>query len=61
VLNHEIANMDDAYRENMEFIDEMEGQRFSNHPANVAKYGFKAVTMDEVIERLKQVDVIIPF
>ena len=30
VLNHEIGNMDDAYRENMEFIDEMEGERFSN-------------------------------
>lgn len=61
VLNHEIANMDEAYRENMEFIDEMEGQRFSNNPANVEKYGFKPVTIDEIIERLKQVDVIIPF
>ena len=61
VLNHEIANMDEAYRENMEFIDEMEGQRFSNNPANVEKYGFKPVTIDEIIERLKQADVIIPF
>ena len=61
VLNHEIANMDEAYRENMEFIDEMEGQRFSNNPANVEKYGFKRVTIDEIIERLKQADVIIPF
>jgi len=61
VLNHEIANMDEAYRENMEFIDEMEGQRFSNNPANVAKYGFKPVTIDEIIERLKQADVVIPF
>jgi hypothetical protein len=61
VLNHEIANMDEAYRENMEFIDEMEGQRFSNNPANVSKYGFKPVTIDEMIARLKQADVIIPF
>jgi hypothetical protein len=61
VLNHEIANMDEAYRDNMGFIDEMEGQRFSNNPANVEKYGFKPVTIDEIIERLKQVDVIIPF
>lgn len=61
VLNHEIGNMDEAYRDNMGFIDEMEGQRFSNNPANVEKYGFKPVTIDEIIERLKQVDVIIPF
>jgi hypothetical protein len=53
--------MDEAYRDNMGFIDEMEGQRFSNNPANVEKYGFKPVTIDEIIERLKQVDVIIPF
>jgi hypothetical protein len=37
VLNHEIGNMDEAYRENMEFIDEMEGERYSNNPANVEK------------------------
>lgn len=61
VLNYEIGNMDEAYRDNMGFIDEMEGQRFSNNPANVEKYGFKPVTMDEIIERLKQADVIIPF
>ena len=61
VLNHEIGNMDEAYRDNMGFIDEMEGQRFSNNRANVEKYGFKPVTIDEIIERLKQVDVIIPF
>ena len=61
VLNHEIANMDEAYRENMEFVDEKEGQRFSNNPANVAKYGFKPVTIDEMIARLKQADLIIPF
>ena len=44
VLNHEIETMDEAYSENMEFIDEMEGERYSNHPANVEKYGFKKQT-----------------
>ena len=44
VLNHEIANMDEAYRDNMEFIEEMEGERYSNHPANVEKYGFKSAS-----------------
>ena len=61
VLNHEIKNMDEAYRDNMEFIDEMEGERYSNHPVNIEKYGFKPVTTEELLVKLKEVDLIIPF
>lgn len=61
VLHHEIANMDEAYRDNMEFIDEMEGERFSNNSVNVEKYGFKHVTLFEVAEKIKSADVVIPF
>ena len=61
VLNHEIGNMDEAYSENMEFIDEMEGERYSNHPANIEKYGFKPITIEEMLVKLKEADLIIPF
>jgi hypothetical protein len=61
VLNHEIENMNEAYRDNMEFIDEMEGERYSNHKANVEKYGFKPITTDELLNKLKDADLIIPF
>ena len=61
VLNHEIANMDEAYSDNMEFIDEMEGERYSNHPANVEKYGFKPITIEEMLVKLKKTDLVIPF
>ncbi len=61
VLNHEIANMDEAYHDNMEFLDEMEGERFSNNSANVEKYGFQYVTLADVAEKLKEATVIIPF
>lgn len=61
VLNHEIENMDEAYRENMEFIDEMEGERYSNNPANVEKYGFRPITVEEMLVKLKDADLIIPF
>jgi hypothetical protein len=40
LVDKEIANMDEAYRDNMEFLDEMEGERYSNNRANVEKYGF---------------------
>ena len=61
VLNHEIGNMDEAYRENMEFIDEMEGERYSNNQANVEKYGFKSISIEEMMVKLKEADLIIPF
>jgi len=61
VLNHEVRHMDEAYRENMEFLDEMEGQRFSNNPTNVEKYGFTYASRKQIAEQLKSVDVVIPF
>jgi hypothetical protein len=61
VLEHEVANPDEAYLDNMEFIDEMEGERFSNHPANVEKYGFQPITTEELLVKLKEADLIIPF
>lgn len=61
VLNHEIENMDEAYRDNMEFIDEMEGERFSNNTTNVEKYGFTHATIRETAEMLRTADIVIPF
>lgn len=60
VLNHEIGTMDEAYQENMEFIDEMEGERYSNNQANVEKYGFQPITIEEMVVKLKEADLIIP-
>ena len=61
VLNHEIANMDEAYSENMEFIDEMEGERYSNNRENVEKYGFKFATLPEISQMLNQATLVVPF
>ncbi|SMC62845.1 hypothetical protein SAMN02746065_10611 [Desulfocicer vacuolatum DSM 3385] len=61
VLNHEIENMDEAYSENMEFIDEMEGERYSNNRDNVEKYGFEFATLPEISQMLKQARLVIPF
>ena len=61
VMNHEIANMDEAYSENMEFLDEMEGERYTNNTANAVKHGFKLLTNQEISEKLKEASLIIPF
>ena len=61
VLHHKIANMDEAYEDNMEFLDEMEGERFSNNSENVENYGFKYATLSEVATKINDADVVIPF
>jgi len=60
VLNHEIE-LTEEYKDNMEFIDEMEGTRYSNVPANVDKYGFEPLSPEEIPKKLRENDVVIPF
>lgn len=61
VLNHEIANMDQAFCDNMEFMKEIGGELISNNMANAEKYGFQHATIREIAQRLENVDLIIPF
>lgn len=61
VVDKEIANMDEAYRDNMEFLDEMEGERYSNNRANTNKYGFKYASIEEIGKMLRDADLVIPF
>lgn len=60
VLDHEIE-LTEAYYDNMKFVDEMEGFRFSNAPENAEKHGFKLLTLEQIGIKLKDYDVIIPF
>ncbi|MBW1649975.1 MAG: hypothetical protein JRJ44_04760 [Deltaproteobacteria bacterium] len=61
VLNNEIQDMNEAYSDNMEFLDEMEGERFSNNSTNIEKYGFQQAGIDQIGQYLKEADVVIPF
>ena len=61
VLDDEIANMDEAYEDNMGFLDEMEGERYSNNKTNVEKYGFKYATAEQIGAMLREADLVIPF
>jgi len=60
VLDHEIE-MTEEYQDNMMFIDEMEGSRYSNVFSNVEKYDFKAVTPAEVAQMITENDLVIPY
>jgi hypothetical protein len=60
VLDHEI-DLTEEYSDNMGFIDEMGGARYSNVQANVEKHGFKAVALGDLPGLLKGNDLVIPF
>ena len=60
VLRHEVT-MTEEYQDNMGFIDEMGGARYSDVPANVEKYGFRPVTLDELPAKLAESDLVIAF
>ena len=70
VLDHEVVALankekdEEAYEEyfdNMEFIDEMDGERYPNNLENVDKHGFKYATPEETVAILKDADIVIPF
>ncbi len=60
VLNHEI-DVAEEFLDNMGFIDEMGGARFSDVAANVDRHGFRPVTPQEVGRKLRENEVVIPF
>ena len=61
VLNNEIENMDEAYRENMKFFQEVGGECFSNNQINVEEHGFVFMSLNEVGKGLTEIDRVIPF
>jgi len=60
VLDYPVQ-LDEAFADNLGFLDEMEGRRFSNHPVNVKQHGFTYKSLAEMGELLREQDVIIPF
>ena len=70
VLQHEVAALaakeadEEAYEEyfdNMEFIDEMDGERYSDNLLNVEKHGFKPTNPEKTAAMLRDADIVIPF
>lgn len=70
VLHHEVAALAgketdehawEEYNDNMEFIDEMEGERYSDNARNVEEWGFRSAGPDEIAAIVNDADVVIPF
>ena len=60
VLDHEI-DCTERYLDNLGFLDEMGGDRYSNHPANVERHGFRPISLQTAGRLLAVHDLVIPF
>ena len=61
VLMTEVDKFDEYNMENLEWIRDMEGEVFSTVPANVEKNELVAATLEEVGQKLRDMDVIVPY
>jgi len=60
VLEHETPP-DEAYQENMGFLQEMGGLLYTDNPANAQEHGFRYVSAENLPQRLLEYEIIIPF
>ncbi len=60
VLDHEV-DLTEEYEDNMEFLDEMEGARYSNIESNVEKYGFQKIETQDLVGIIKKNEIVIPY
>lgn len=61
IMKNELPALDEYNSENIDWIRDMEGDVYSTVPANVEKNNMTAITLEEVGQKLRDMDIIIPY
>ena len=61
LLDVEIDKLDEENIDRIDMLRDMEGEIYSNVQANCDKNGFEAMTIEELGEKLRDMDVIVPY
>ncbi|MGI9537871.1 MAG: hypothetical protein ACR2PB_12430 [Desulfocapsaceae bacterium] len=61
VMDAEMEKLDEHDLESLEMLRDMEGDIYSTVPANVEKNGLESIDIEELGEKLRDMDIIVPY
>ena len=61
VMDTEMEKLDEHNMESLEMLRDMEGEIYSTVPANVEKNELESIDLEELGEKLRDMDIIVPY
>ncbi|MBA3016350.1 MAG: hypothetical protein KKD63_02380 [Proteobacteria bacterium] len=61
IVDITVPALDDYNRENLDWIRDMEGEVYSNVDANVETNDMAKITLEELGQKLREMDIIVPY
>ena len=55
------VEMSEKYRNNLDWLEDMEARCYSDNKTDAEKYGFEYMSSETISEKLQQMDLVIPF